>query len=143
MRSSTYLNTALALSTAGLLFSGYLSAVKLFTATCAFGETCPLFLGLPACWFGFLMYLVMFLVSLFGVFGRIQPRRAAWGNAVVSFVGILFAGYLTTPEIGRLISGTTYSLGLPTCAYGLIFYTIIFVVSVWFLFRARSINARA
>ena len=52
----------LALSIAGLLFSGYLSSYRFFSDTCAFNEPCPYFLGYPACYYGFAMFLIMTLV---------------------------------------------------------------------------------
>jgi hypothetical protein len=50
----------------------------------------------------------------------------------ISSLGIIFAGYFTIPEIWKLLSGehTGYTLGLPTCAYGLVFYIIIFIFSI-------------
>src|ERR1019366_10609833 len=67
------------LASAGLLFSGYLSAVNLFSHTCAFNESCPFFLGYPACFYGFAMYLVMFFVTGLGVLGRVRC-----GQSIVS-----------------------------------------------------------
>jgi hypothetical protein len=63
LRMKALIVILLALASAGLLFSGYLSAVNLFSGTCAFNETCPYFLGYPACWYGFAMYLIIFLVT--------------------------------------------------------------------------------
>lgn len=134
MTDSFYKKITLILSLAGLLFSGYLSAVKLFTQTCALSEPCPYFLGYPACWYGFAMFLTLFIASLFGFFRQDKLKSVARTHAFVSGLGILFAGYFTVPEVGRLLSGGgAYSLGLPTCAYGLIFYVIIFILSISYL----------
>lgn len=53
----------------------------------------------------------------------------------LSAVGFLFAGWLT---YSKLIAGTCpltegcpYLLGLPTCVYGLVFFGIILVSSIW------------
>ena len=54
------------LGLAGILFSGYLSAIKFFSATCAFNEPCPYFLGYPACYFGFGMFLIIFASAWLG-----------------------------------------------------------------------------
>ena len=65
-------------------------------------------------------------------FGKIISEKVASKIiAVVSFVGILFAGRFVVPEIEKLLSGIhkVYTLGLPTCTYGLIFYILIFIVS--------------
>jgi len=126
----TYQKTVLVLGLAGLLFAGYLSAYKVITTGCALNEPCPYFLGYPACWYGFGMFLTIFTASLLGALGKIKIRTAAAVNAAVSALGILFAGSFTVPEIGNLLSGTTrYALGLPSCAYGLVFYILIFVLS--------------
>lgn len=127
------------LGLAGLLFSGYLSAVKLFTSACAFNEPCQYFLGYPACWFGFGMFLVIFSFALFGLFKNSSEKIVSIIITTVSALGILFAGHFVIPEIGNLFAGIhkAYTLVLPTCAYGLIFYIIIFVFSVWYL-KARQ-----
>lgn len=115
---------------AGLLFSGYLSAVKLFGDTCAFNESCPYFLGYPACYFGFAMYLTMFVFLLLMQREKLSMRSGMKGMLVVSALGIVFAGYYSAGELSLLLGGnpTAYLLGLPTCAYGLIFYMAIFFV---------------
>ncbi len=116
------------LTLAGLFFSGYLSAAKVLTGTCAFGETCPLFLGYPACWYGFGMYFIMFAAVVFALLKRIRMVSMLKINAVISFLGIAFAGNFAVQEL--IQSKITGALGLSTCVYGLIFYISIFVVSV-------------
>ena len=130
------------LGLAGLLFSGYLSTLKFFTSTCAFNEPCPYFLGYPACYFGFGMFLIIFLSALLGFLKKIPEKVMSNIITTVSAIGILFAGYFTIPEIGKLLSGakTGYTLGLPTCAYGLIFYVIIFILSIWHLVTNQNSN---
>lgn len=120
----------LTLSVAGLLFAGYLSGVKFFSGSCALGEGCPFFLGYPACYFGFAMYLLLTIFSIILVFGKdgsiaIRPIK------LVSLLGILFAGYFTLGELPRLFEQGlgAYVLGLPTCALGLIFYVAIFTIA--------------
>ncbi len=113
---------------AGVLFSGYLSAVKFFTKTCAFNETCPYFLGYPACWYGFLMFIAMFIVASLGLLKKFSADSAVKIILVVSALGILFAGSFVAQEISA--SKLTGNLGLSTCVYGLIFYILIFAVSL-------------
>ena len=126
-----YNKTMFYLGLAGLLFSGYLSSIKIFTSTCAFNEPCPYFLGYPSCFFGFGMFLIIFISATLGLMKKISNREMSKAIAWISFLGILFAGYFTIPEIGTLLSGSSnYSLGLPTCAYGLVFYIIIFILAV-------------
>lgn len=121
----------LVLSVLGLLFSGYLSGVKFFTETCAFNESCPNFLGYPACYFGFFMYLIIAGSAFLRALKRVDSTKA---NSIIlwtSLIGILFAGYFTLGELPVLFRDglTAYVLGLPTCALGLIFYVVIAVYS--------------
>ncbi len=106
----------------GLIFAGYLSGVKLFSQTCALGETCPLFLGLPACYFGFGMYLTMTILAIWKYY------KWVW---VVSWMGIVFAGYFSLTELyfGLTTGVFKYALILPTCSWGLIFYIAINIIS--------------
>lgn len=56
----------------GLLFSGYLSYNELFAVGCNLNyiscgsRTGPIF-GLPACVYGFFMYLTVFIICVFGL----------------------------------------------------------------------------
>lgn len=113
--------TLFGIGIAGTLFSGYLSAVKLFSNTCALGETCPYFLGYPACYYGFVMFALIALLSGFLVFGRGKAKVLLNRLALVSFVGIVFSGYFVIQEIPNYIS---------TCSLGLIFYVVVFVLSL-------------
>ena len=130
----------LVLSVAGLGFAGYLSGVKLFTHTCAFNESCPYFLGYPACYYGFTMYLLLTVFSCLLLFSRIEKRKNILGIRVVSLLGILFAGYFTLKEIPVLFNEGigAYVLGLPTCALGLVFYVLIFVISSVYLSKNNN-----
>lgn len=131
----------LALSVAGLLFSGYLGGLKLFSDTCAFNETCATFLGYPTCYYGFVMYLLIFGLLLTSRFGKMSVSRALYGVAGISFAGILFAGYYSTIELSSLMIGdiSGFLLGLPTCAYGFIMYIAIFCVALAALRQDRTI----
>ncbi len=121
---------------AGLLFSGYLSAIKLFTKTCAFNESCPYFLGYPACWYGFVMYFVMFIVTSLYL-KKENIGSAVKTNLAVSALGVIFSGSFAVDEI---MGGTaTGSLGLSTCVYGLIFYILIFVFSLITVLRLKKV----
>lgn len=128
----------LLLSIAGLAFSGYLSGVKFFSKTCAFNESCPYFLGYPACYFGFVMYVILAILAFMLVRGRADAHKVLNGIILVSGVGILFAGYFTVGELPTLFRDgfSAYFFGLPTCALGLIFYIAIFVIAL--MRRARQ-----
>jgi hypothetical protein len=128
MKTKTSIVLLFFLSLAGLLFSGYLSTIKFFSDTCAFNESCPLFLGYPACFYGFAMYLIMFSVTGLGVLGRVGYIKVFLTDAVVSAIGILFAGSFVAQEL--LQARVTGALGLSSCANGLIFYVSIFIISL-------------
>ncbi len=119
----------------GLLFSGYLSAVKLFTDTCAFNESCPYFLGYPACWYGFAMYSAMFILLMLGTRGILSQSNMFKSIVGVSLAGTIFSGSFVIQELSR--STITGLLGLSTCAYGLIFYILILSVSFLGYLRSR------
>ena len=127
-----------ALVCCGLLFSGYLSAVKLLSNACAFNEPCPYFLGYPACWYGFVMYLAMFIATGLTITRKTGYTAALKVDLGVSAVGIVFAGSFAIQEL--LQSRITGTLGLSTCAYGFIFYVAIFVVSIIAFRKFRNIN---
>ena len=57
------------ISVVGMLFSGYLSYSEIFTKVCAIGG-CSILGGVPACVYGFFMYLLVFIVSLIGILSK-------------------------------------------------------------------------
>lgn len=129
--------TLFVLGIAGLLFSGYLSGVKFFSTVCAFNESCPYFWGYPACYFGFAMFFTITTFASLLLFSKIKKNIGLAGLVAVSFLGILFAGNFTIKEIPILLQEGlgAYVLGLPTCAMGLVFYVLIFIMSVYSLYK--------
>ena len=71
MRKQTALTVILILSIAGLLFSGYLSYGELFAQSCYATNlgmgACTQVASIPACVYGFVMYLAVFIISIFGL----------------------------------------------------------------------------
>lgn len=133
MKTDKYVRTAVALTLAGTLFSGYLSGVKLFSGTCAFKEGCPIFLGQPACYYGFAMFVTMFAATLIALVRKASGRWPLKLNLAVSVLGMVFSGYFAVSEIAVWFKPgqfRLYGLGLSTCVYGFIFYIIIFVFTV-------------
>ncbi|OHA92179.1 MAG: hypothetical protein A3J09_01695 [Candidatus Zambryskibacteria bacterium RIFCSPLOWO2_02_FULL_51_21] len=133
MTHQFYRRAAFILSLLGVLFSGYLSGIKFFTSTCAFNESCPIFLGLPACYFGFALFLILFITSLMLLMGKTAFARAVKVNTFFSGLGVLFAGYFAYPEVRDMLAGTLpyRFFGLTTCAYGFVFFALVFFISVW------------
>jgi uncharacterized membrane protein len=71
MKSTLALKIILGISVAGMLFSGYLSYTELFAGYCGAAKlgmgSCTNVFQIPACVYGFVMYLVVFLISLLGL----------------------------------------------------------------------------
>jgi hypothetical protein len=129
----TYLRITSGLALAGVLFSGYLSAVRLATGSCAFNESCPFFLGYPACWYGFAMFTSMFATSVAAVYGHLKVKSAVMIIGNVAFLGTLFAGHFVWAEVSSWMTASSpgYLLVLPTCVYGLAFYLSSLTLSAW------------
>jgi hypothetical protein len=127
MSARTYLWIATLLSGAGAAFAGYLSLTRAVRGVCAFDEPCPLFLGRPACYTGFALFALALVVSLIALGGRVRSVWPAVVNTGIASAGILFAGSLSLSELERHAG---YRLGLPTCAYGLIFFFALLIASL-------------
>jgi uncharacterized membrane protein len=69
MKKQTALIIILIIAIAGLLFSGYLSYSEIFKKFCALG-TCTAVSGVPACVYGFVMYLILLVVAIIGLKGK-------------------------------------------------------------------------
>jgi uncharacterized membrane protein len=71
MKQKTALKIILWISVAGMLFSGYLSYGELFAKSCYASSLgmggCTNVVGIPACVYGFVMYLIVFIISILGV----------------------------------------------------------------------------
>jgi uncharacterized membrane protein len=131
-KTSTLFKTIFGFILAGLAFSGYLSGVKLFTATCAFGVQCPYFLGYPACYTGFLVYAVLTVLMIMAQMKNGFTKGLLLAVTGFSLFGALFSGYLTATELPILFSDgfMAFVYSLPLCSIGFIFYTIIFILSL-------------
>ncbi|MCX6710955.1 MAG: hypothetical protein NTZ02_02590, partial [Candidatus Woesearchaeota archaeon] len=58
------------LAVAGTLFSGYMSATKFFSQACPFNELCTEVFGLPACYYGFVMFAALLVLSAVQLFRK-------------------------------------------------------------------------
>jgi uncharacterized membrane protein len=74
MKKQTALKTILIISILGMLFSGYLSYGELVAKSCYATQlglgSCSVVVGIPACVYGFVMYLVVFIISVIGLKSR-------------------------------------------------------------------------
>ena len=119
-----------------MLFSGYLSAVKLFSQTCAIDSGCSYFLGYPTCYYGFAFFALIFILTLANKFCSWGGEKLAVARLhalrAVSALGIAFSLYFSVVEIWKMISEKMVygALILPTCFYGLIVYIWVFVLAM-------------
>ena len=67
VKQKSALKAILVISIAGMLFSGYLSYSELFANSCALGGGCSTVVGIPSCVYGFVMYFVVFTISVLGL----------------------------------------------------------------------------
>lgn len=143
LEQRTYLKVTVGLAAAGTAFSGYLSAVRLLTGSCAFNESCPFFLGYPACWYGFAMFASILGVSMAAFSGHWKTESAAKTIGSIALLGTIFAGHFVWAEVAAWLGAgnASYELVLPTCVYGLVFYAAILVLSVWMLTHRRVVTA--
>lgn len=118
---------------AGILFSGYLTAGKLFTGSCPITEGCPYFIGWPACVYGLLMFSGILIAAFLYTRTKNDEKKSAYLNYAgwIAVAGILFSGYFSATEIlfpSCAIKPCTYTLILPTCVYGLAMYILAWVL---------------
>lgn len=130
----------LILSVMGVMFSGYMSGVKLFSKTCAFGETCPLFFGVSACYIGFILFLSLLIVSLLFSFNKLSEKLSSKKLFFISLIGVIYSLKFAIPELPLLFKNGfgSYVFGLPTCVMGSIFFIIIFIGSIIFLKKVKK-----
>lgn len=118
----------LGLSILGTAFSGYLSSVKLFSTNCVLSEGCSYFLGYPTCYYGFVFFFILLILTYMARVGN-RPRvltAVVW----VAVIASIFSGYFSFVEISQMFSvGKVYSLILPSCTYGLLMYMIVGVLA--------------
>lgn len=115
------LRVSVALSSVGVLFSGYLALFGATTGECPISAPCPTFLGVPACWYGLAVFALLLLVSR-----RALRRPASWIRArkrlvALSFVGTVFAGQYVGSEPSAL----------PSCVFGLIIFLGILLTTLF------------
>jgi uncharacterized membrane protein len=128
MRTRNYLWAAAAIATAGVAFSGYLSAVRYASGVCALNDPCPFFLGYPACYTGFALFASLFVATGLALVVRARGRWPMCLNLAIATAGVLFAGRLTVMELVAPVH-PDYAMGLPTCAYGFVFFAAMLVLS--------------
>ena len=119
------------LSLIGLLFSGTLTFQKLFTGTCSLTEGCSYFLGYPTCYYGFVFFLALFILSGLLAFKKKPHKNLKKSIFYVSILATIFASIFSFKEIffPNCIGECIYSLLIPSCVYGLAIYISILILS--------------
>ncbi len=134
MKKKTILISIFILSIMGVLFAVYLTFTKMILGVCPLTEPCSYFFGQPSCLYGFVLYLILLIISGILVFGKPAKELSLIKTLFwISLIGIIFAitstikeAFLTPCPGGKCV----YSLGLPTCVYGLVMYIIILFLSL-------------
>ena len=104
----------------GFLFSGYMSYEKYFESICL--EPCPIFLGFPACYFGFAGFLTMLLLLLLN-----RPKKQLF---LVASTGSLFAFYFAVEEMMHQETGLFgHRFYISICTIGWFIYSCIAIVT--------------
>ncbi len=129
-RESNQMSAITFLALIGTLFAGYLSYKKFFSGTCTLTEGCSYFLGLPTCFYGFFIFLIIFLMAFASM-----VTRGHFGKAIrlLTVIGVLFSGYFAIYELffapSNILNGAVFSLFLPSCAYGLILFLVMWILN--------------
>jgi hypothetical protein len=86
------------------------------------------------------MFAIILLASLRGRFSK-GKNMCKTVLRTVSVLGTFFAGYSVALEVPAMFGSLapSYGMGLPTCAYGLVFYVAILVLSFVSLEDASSV----
>ena len=126
MKKTEFLKIMFVLAVAGTLFSGYLTYYTFATSK----PGCDLyFFGLPSCFFGALMYAIIFILSLAVIADRNLRSKRTLAISVISAVGIAFASFLTLYVLSARNCTSLEIFGIPPCVYGLVMYLALLVLS--------------
>lgn len=142
MKQRTAIIASLVFTGFGLLLSGYLSYYTLFSSGCHKGflpflncGSNPVnFWGVPQCVVGFVMYFVVAVLAIVGLYVASNKRIVAWlfGFGVL---GSLFSASLSVYE---LWFQEPHPSQLPACVYGFFFYLGILIVNALALRSLRN-----
>ena len=131
MDNKSILRIALIFSILGVLFSGYLTFTKFVLGVCPLRESCPYLWNYPVCVYGLIMFTALMLASI-ALLKEHKDKIAQRVLLYTSILGIWFSGYYTYQELFviKCFGGCVYSLGIPTCVYGLVMYSVIFICAI-------------
>lgn len=101
----------------GVLFSGFLTFYNAIGA-CPLIEGCSELFGLPSCVYGLIIFGAILLFSII----KTDLIR------ITSIVGVGFSAAMSIIDL-FIAPSPYYSLGLPSCIYGLAMYVVILVLT--------------
>ncbi len=113
-----------AFSAAGVAFSGYLSSIYFATGQAA----CEIYyFGFPSCFYGFLVYALIFVVGVAALLMYRNKRSIAVLG--LSAVGVGFSAFLTgyIISLGGCVTLTIF--GVPPCVMGLGMFALVLILS--------------
>ena len=119
----------------GTLFAGYLTFKKYFSDTCPLTEGCTYLFGYPSCIYGFILFFILLIFSGLLLLKSMEKKSSSLIKAIfyVSLAGVIFAFYSSIKEVffpNCPLGKCTYTLLVPTCIYGLVFFLVIFAIAV-------------
>ncbi len=121
------LATIIILSIIGILFSGYLTY---YTFTTGFGACELFFFGMPSCFYGLIVYVLIFIFSMLLIRAGLKNKKSIL-LAALSLFGVAFAATLTAYIISKGPTCASLSFfGVPPCLLGLVMFAILFVLAI-------------
>lgn len=126
----------------GIAFSGYLFLTSLVLGSRALSESAQIFFGVPAFYSGLLLFATLLTLAVYHYKRRLNFEYWLVSTTVVSFIGILFAMFLTFKEMPTFLKHgfIAYTFAVPTSFIDLVFFMLVFVTSVLALSYERDHN---
>jgi hypothetical protein len=102
----------------------------MLSGVCAFEETCPFFLGYPACYTGFALFLSVLMSSGTALLVGATGRWPLVANCALSAAGCALAAKMTVAEVANPLAWHS-PMGMPTCAYGFVFFAAVLLLTIF------------
>lgn len=126
-KHKTYLSVIGIVAFIGVLFSGSLTY---YTYTSGKAGCELFFFGMPSCFYGMLMYLLIAILSAGMLLKLNKHKKLAGSILILSIAGIIFAAYLTERALSNLSCAPLKIFGVVPCVYGLIMYFVVLALAL-------------
>ncbi len=110
---------------AGIAYSGYLTYVTFLSGV---GACENFYFGFPSCFYGFVLYSMVFVFSFMLVL--LWKTARAMAATVLGASGVGFAAFLTGYVLARQSCANLLIFGVPPCVMGLGMFAVVFLISV-------------